>query len=38
MTNSSQKYVAIIGAGVSGLISAVNMYKVGIQPIVFEQA
>ncbi|CAF4122176.1 unnamed protein product [Rotaria sordida] len=38
MTNSSQKCVAIIGAGVSGLISAVNMYKVGIQPIVFEQA
>jgi cation diffusion facilitator CzcD-associated flavoprotein CzcO len=38
MTNSSRKCVAIIGAGVSGLVSAVNMYRVGIQPIVFDKA
>jgi dimethylaniline monooxygenase (N-oxide forming) len=34
----SKRSVAVIGAGVSGLVSAVNMYKVGIQPIVFDKA
>jgi cation diffusion facilitator CzcD-associated flavoprotein CzcO len=38
MTNLSGKTIGIIGAGVSGLVSAVNMYKVGIQPIVFDKA
>jgi len=30
MSNSKQRCVAIIGAGMSGLVSAVQMYKVGI--------
>ncbi|UJR13464.1 hypothetical protein I4U23_000478 [Adineta vaga] len=38
MSKDTSKCVAIIGAGVSGLVSAVNMYRVGIQPIVFEKA
>lgn len=38
MSSLSEKNVGIIGAGVSGLVSAVNMYKVGIQPIVFDKA
>ncbi|CAF3828287.1 unnamed protein product [Adineta steineri] len=38
MSNSPQKNVAIIGAGVSGLVSAVHMYRAGIQPIVFDKA
>jgi dimethylaniline monooxygenase (N-oxide forming) len=33
----SKKRVAIVGAGVSGLVSAVNMYKIGIDPIVFDK-
>ncbi len=37
MTSLSKKTVGIIGAGVSGLVSAANMYKVDIQPIVFEK-
>jgi len=32
------KSVAIVGGGVSGLVSAVHMLKVGINPIVFERA
>jgi cation diffusion facilitator CzcD-associated flavoprotein CzcO len=38
MSGLSRKCVGIIGAGVSGLVSAVNMYKVDIQPIVFDKA
>lgn len=38
MSNCSRKCVAIIGGGVSGLASAVNMHKVGIQAVVFEKA
>jgi len=38
MSNLSRKCVGIIGAGVSGLVSAVNMSKVGIEPIVFDKA
>ena len=38
MSNSTQPCVAIIGAGVSGLVSAVQMYRVGIRPTVFDKA
>jgi dimethylaniline monooxygenase (N-oxide forming) len=37
MSTCPRKCVAIIGAGVSGLASAVNMYKVGIQPVIFDK-
>ena len=37
MPGSSEKCVAIIGAGVAGLVTAGNMLKVGIQPTVFEK-
>ncbi len=38
MSNSEQRCAAIIGAGVSGLVSAVQMYKVGIRPTIFDKA
>ncbi|CAF1197854.1 unnamed protein product [Adineta ricciae] len=38
MANSTKKTVAVIGAGVSGLVSAVQMHRVGIQPVIFEKA
>lgn len=38
MSNIEQRSVAIIGAGVSGLVSAVQMYKVGIRPTIFDKA
>ncbi|CAF3299671.1 unnamed protein product [Rotaria socialis] len=38
MSNNNRKCVAIIGAGVSGIVTAVNMFRVGIQPTVFEKA
>lgn len=37
MSNCSQRRVAIIGAGVSGLSTAMNMIRVGIRPTVFEK-
>ena len=37
MSTSSQRCVAIIGADLSGLVAAVNMLKVGIQPTIFEK-
>lgn len=38
MSNIEQHSVTIIGAGVSGLVSAVEMYKVGIRPTIFDKA
>ena len=38
MPNVAQSSVAIIGAGAAGLISAANMYKVGLRPTIFDQA
>ena len=37
MLGSNQKFVAIIGAGVSGLVTAVHMLKTGLQPTIFER-
>jgi cation diffusion facilitator CzcD-associated flavoprotein CzcO len=37
MSKFSQKRVAIVGAGVSGLATAVSMLKAGIQPTIFDR-
>ena len=38
MSHSSERRVAIIGAGVSGLAAGIHMYKASIRPIIFEKA
>ncbi|CAM4782547.1 unnamed protein product [Rotaria magnacalcarata] len=38
MSSHNRKCVAIIGEGVSGIVTTVNMFRVGIQPTIFEKA
>ena len=38
MSDTSENCAAIIGAGVSGLVAAAHLYRVGIRPVVFDKA
>lgn len=38
MSDTSENCAAIIGAGVSGLVAATHLHRVGIRPVVFDKA